>query len=104
MWLRRLCRSFLAFFARDGHAEVAPIRRTPADSETRIVRSGDVDRGLIRAFSDARERYEREGLPIDPAYQNEDDFNRNLVCLRAEERLALCVYRPVSFIKVTGLT
>ena len=34
---------------------------------------------------------------------NEDDFKNNLVALRAEERLALAVYRPGAFGKVTGL-
>lgn len=44
----------------------------------------------------------REGMRIETTNANEDDFRRNLICLRAEHRLALPVYRPVSFLEFTG--
>lgn len=44
----------------------------------------------------------REGMRIEMTNSNEDDFKRNLICLRAEHRLALPVYRPVAFIQFTG--
>lgn len=44
----------------------------------------------------------REGMRIEMTNSNEDDFKRNLICLRAEHRLALPVYRPVAFIEFTG--
>lgn len=42
------------------------------------------------------------GVAVDIAYQNEDDFIKNLVCVRIEERLALAVRRPAAFVKITG--
>lgn len=44
----------------------------------------------------------REGMRIEMTNSNEDDFRRNLMCLRAEHRLALPVYRPVSFLEFTA--
>ena len=42
------------------------------------------------------------GVSVDIAYQNEDDFIKNLICVRIEERLALAVRRPAAFVKITG--
>jgi phage head maturation protease len=44
----------------------------------------------------------REGMRLEMTNANEDDFRRNLIMLRAEHRLALAVYRPVSFLEFTG--
>lgn len=44
----------------------------------------------------------REGMRIEMTNANEDDFRRNLIMLRAEHRLALAVYRPISFLEFTG--
>lgn len=43
-----------------------------------------------------------EGIVSRIAYENEDDFIKNLVCLLIEERLALAVRRPAAFVKITG--
>lgn len=43
------------------------------------------------------------GVTVEMTNANEDDFLRNLVALRAEERLALAVYRPAAFAHTTGL-
>ena len=42
------------------------------------------------------------GVAVDIAYQNEDDFIKNLVTVRIEERLALAVRRPAAFVKISG--
>lgn len=42
------------------------------------------------------------GVVVDIANQNEDDFVKNLVTILIEERLALAVRRPAAFVKITG--
>jgi len=38
---------------------------------------------------------------VEATNSNENDFVNNLVAIRAEERLALAVYIPTAFVKVT---
>ena len=42
------------------------------------------------------------GVVVDIANQNEDDFIKNLITILIEERLALAVRRPAAFVKITG--
>ena len=42
------------------------------------------------------------GLQVAIANQNEDDFIKNMVTVRIEERLVLAVRRPACFVKITG--
>ena len=42
------------------------------------------------------------GVIVDIANQNEDDFIKNLITILIEERLALAVRRPAAFVKITG--
>lgn len=55
--------------------------------------------GDFRMFS---ELYRRMSLTIDIGYVN-DDFRHNRKTLRAEERVALAIYRAAAFCKVTGI-
>lgn len=43
-----------------------------------------------------------EGLRVEFANQNEDDFIKNMITVRIEERLVLAVRRPACFVKITG--
>jgi len=43
--------------------------------------------------------FDRESPSVDVATENEDDFVRNLVTMRCEERIAFAVYRPTAFVK-----
>ena len=43
-----------------------------------------------------------EGKRVDYANQNEDDFIKNMITMRIEERLVLAVRRPACFVKITG--
>lgn len=52
---------------------------------------------LVGAFNTAR-LYDRQQTTIDIAEQHDDYFTRNMVAIRAEERLALVVPRPQAFI------
>lgn len=58
---------------------------------------------LVGAFQSAAQVLQRRGLTVEATNTNEDDFTHNRVTFRAEERLALAVYRPGAFGKVTGL-
>lgn len=43
--------------------------------------------------------WRRGGLSVEASNSNEDDFVRNLIAIRAEERLGLTVYRPTGFVE-----
>lgn len=59
-----------------------------------------VDTFLTGAFNMAAQIYDRMDIEVLLSTENADDFEKNMVTIRAEERLALAVYRPESF--VTG--
>ena len=46
----------------------------------------------------------REGVTVDMTNSDQDDFVKNLVTIRAEERLALAVYYPLGICTFTALT
>ena len=56
---------------------------------------------LIGAFGTGAQLYDREAASIRISEQHSDFFVRNAVVVLAEERLALAVKRPESFVKVT---
>jgi HK97 family phage major capsid protein len=58
---------------------------------------------LVGAFALCSQRFIRQGVTVEATNSNEDDFNYNLVSLRAELRELLAVYRPGGFGLVTGL-
>ncbi|ECG1721524.1 phage major capsid protein, partial [Salmonella enterica] len=55
---------------------------------------------LTGAFSMAAQIFDRMEIEVLLSTENEDDFVKNMVTIRAEERLAMTVYRPEAF--VTG--
>jgi HK97 family phage major capsid protein len=61
----------------------------------RIVLSNNVAAGsfIIGAFNAATMLYNRQGAVVEMGYVN-DDFVKNLVTIRAEERAGLAVERP----------
>jgi HK97 family phage major capsid protein len=44
--------------------------------------------------------WRKGGMSVEATNSNEDDFLRNLLAIRAEERLGLAVYRPTGFVEV----
>lgn len=71
-----------------------PVVPTPA------ITSGNA---LVGAFRQAAQIFRKGGLRVEASNSHDDYFIRNLVAIRAEERLALAVYRPGAFGEVTGL-
>lgn len=71
-----------------------PVATTPA-----------IDAGvsLVGAFQQAAQIFRKGGIRVEASNSHQDFFVKNLVAIRAEERLALAVYRPGAFGEVTGL-
>jgi len=53
---------------------------------------------LVGAFARAAQIFDRWQARVEVSNSNADDFEKNLVTIRAEERLALAIYRPESFV------
>lgn len=65
---------------------------------TAAIAAGTV---LVGAFKQAGTVYRKGGITVSSTNSNVDDFEKNLVTIRAEERLALAVRIPTAFVKVT---
>jgi hypothetical protein len=72
-----------------------PVVDTPAIQEGQF---------LLGAFGSACKVYDREQTRVEIATENRDDFERNVVTIRAEERLALLVERPEAVVVGTLTT
>jgi HK97 family phage major capsid protein len=62
-----------------------------------------VNTALVGAYKTASQVFRRGGIRVEASNSHQDYFIKNLVAIRAEERLALAVYRPGAFGKVTGI-
>jgi HK97 family phage major capsid protein len=62
-----------------------------------------INTALVGAFATMSQVFRKGGLRIEASNSHQDFFIKNLVAIRAEERLALAVYRPGAFGLVTGL-
>jgi len=56
---------------------------------------------LVWMFNPYSQIFDRDAAAVEVAEQNQDDFVRNVVTVRAEERLALAIYQPGAFAKGT---
>lgn len=56
---------------------------------------------LVGAFQTGAQMFRKGGVRLESTNSNEDDFKTNLVAMRVEERVALAVYYPTAFCKVT---
>jgi len=54
---------------------------------------------LVGAFRLGAQIFDRMSIEVLISTENNDDFERNMITIRAEERLALAVYRPQAFVK-----
>ncbi len=71
----------------------------------RVVVTSNMTAGsaLVGAFSTGAAIHRRGALRVEASNSHGSYFAQNLTAIRAEERLALCVYRPTAFTVVTGL-
>ena len=58
---------------------------------------------FVGAFNQAAQIFRKGGIRVEASNSHADFFIKNLVAIRAEERLALACYRPAAFGEVTGL-
>jgi len=58
-----------------------------------------VDKFMVGAFQLGAQIFDRQDATVEISTEDSDNFRKNLVTVRAEERLALAVYRPEAFIK-----
>jgi HK97 family phage major capsid protein len=85
-----------------------PFEDTPGQTTLwgiRVVVTPAISAGtaLVGAFQPGSQIFRRTGMELAASNSHSDFFQRNQVALRAEERLALAVYRPSGFGTVTGL-
>ncbi|WP_428406068.1 phage major capsid protein [Methylobacterium sp.] len=57
-----------------------------------------VDKALVGAFNLAAQIFDRQDATVDVSTEDGDNFIRNKVTIRAEERLALAIYRPQAIV------
>lgn len=56
---------------------------------------------LVGAFGTGAQVFRKGGVRLETTNSNEDDFKKNLVAWRIEERVALACYYPAAFVKLT---
>jgi HK97 family phage major capsid protein len=61
---------------------------------TPAIASGTI---LVGSYQQCGQVFRRQGVTVEMTNSNVDDFENNLITVRAEERLALAVYRPAGF-------
>jgi HK97 family phage major capsid protein len=82
---------------------VAPASATIWGLPTAVTSVIPVGVALVGCFKTAAQIFRKGGIRIEASNSHQDFFVKNLVAIRAEERLALAVYRPACFGEVTGL-
>ena len=90
MKAKELREMYLGFFKDRGHKVIPSASVTPGVCFVGAFKAGG---SIIR---------NDEGLRVEFANQNEDDFIKNMITVRIEERLVLAVRRPACFVKIQG--
>jgi HK97 family phage major capsid protein len=84
---------FTGAYGNGGYTNVADIWGVKAVITTAVAQ-GTV---LVGGFQESGQIFRRSGITLDMTNSNNNDFETDLVTLKAEERLALAVYRPAGF-------
>ena len=82
-----------------GYSNVSQMWGLPVVATTSMTRGT----ALVGAFRNAGQIWRRMGLTIDSTNSDNDDFQKNLITIRAEQRMALTIYQPNKFCTVTGI-
>jgi HK97 family phage major capsid protein len=85
-----------------GPATLDPDAARPWGLRIRVTTNAVENTALVGAYNQAQV-YRRSGIAIAISTENEDYFIYNKLAVRAEERLALAVYRPAAFCKVEAI-
>ena len=85
-----------------GPATLDPDQARPWGLRVRVTTNAIENTGLVGAFNQAQ-IFRRSGISIAISTEHSDYFIYNKVAVRAEERLALAVYRPSAFCKVEAI-
>jgi HK97 family phage major capsid protein len=67
-----------------------------------VTKSVKAGQPIAGAWKMGAQYFMREGMQIETSNSHKDYFQRNLMAVLFEERLALAVYRPVAFVELTG--
>lgn len=57
-----------------------------------------VDKAMVGAFNLAAQIFDRQDATVEVSTEDQDNFVKNKVTIRAEERLALAIYRPEAIV------
>lgn len=85
-----------------GPATLDPDAARPWGLRVRVTTNALENTALVGAFNQAQV-FRRSGISIAISTENENYFIYNKLAVRAEERLALAVYRPAAFCKVEAV-
>jgi HK97 family phage major capsid protein len=85
-----------------GPATLDPDQARPWGLNVRVTTNALENTALVGDFRQAQV-FRRSGITIAISTENEDYFIYNKLAVRAEERLALAVYRPSAFCKVEAI-
>lgn len=72
----------------------------PWGLRTYVTNAQQTGTAIVGAFREGATVWRKGGISVEASNSHEDYFRKNLTALRAEERLALTVYRPLAFQQV----
>lgn len=85
-----------------GGPYVAPAQN-PWGLRAVVTQAQTQNTGIVGAFREGAQVWRRGGLTVEATNSHGTNFALNVTAIRAEERLALTVYRPAAFSYVTSL-
>jgi HK97 family phage major capsid protein len=85
-----------------GPPTLDPMAARPWGLQVRVTTNAVQNTALVGAFNQAMV-VRRSGIAVAISTENEDYFIKNKLAVRAEERLALAVFRPAAFCKVEAI-